>query len=449
VAGTLSQRVLEWCDRQLPAEGDIALGYSGGGDSHALLCLLSDWARLRNRKLIAFIVNHGLRPESRAEAEQALIQAHSLDVDAEILDWVGEKPSAGVQAVARRARHGLLAAACKQHDVTALALGHTRDDQAETVWMRIEAGGGWRACAGMERIAPSPVWPEGRSLVLHRPLLDIDRESLRTWLGVRGEPWIDDPSNENPDFTRIAIRRRLASLRREGFDVDRLAIWSETLREERRRERRQTAGDLRDGIRITRWGGARLDPEFWRRHPSDRLGRALETLALAVSGRSAPARASAITALVEAVRDGRSATGGGVQVFTQNGLGWMIRDPGAMTGRVDRQGLRPIALSVGNAQVIDGRFEVDAGIDGVFAAPLGTEYSGLADTGWISQVPGAARAGLLAFRRNGEVFAIAGLRPARGLVVSSLLANRLAHRLFPEAPETWFDVQSETVALST
>ena len=115
------------------ASGPIGIAVSGGSDSLALLVLAHDWAARAGRDLMAFTVDHRLRPEAADEARHvAGICAH-LGIGHQTLTW--ETP-VSKQALARRARHGLMAAALRARGGARLLLGHTSDDQCETFLMR-------------------------------------------------------------------------------------------------------------------------------------------------------------------------------------------------------------------------------------------------------------------------------------------------------------------------
>lgn len=433
----LETRVFEWLDRNGPASGSFALAYSGGGDSHALLCLASDWARLRNRALQAFIVDHALRPGSDDEAGQALEAARRLGVRAQILTWCGEKPGTGIQAAARAARHILIAKAARTTGISAVLLAHSRDDQNETVWMRLKAGGGWRGCAGMEPISPSPVWPDGRGVRLYRPLLHESRADLRAYLRERGEAWIEDPSNDNPEFERIAIRRRLAELEAAGGNVDRLGALTDELRGVAARERRAAARLAVRSVSLASWGGARLDQAVIASSQAVVRTHLLTALSQAVSGREATPRREAVQRLAEGLETGRRVTGAGVMLLPARGSAWMIRDPGGVGGRVDRPVSSTSRLEPGRAMVWDGRYEISA--DAVLdIGPLGQDYAGLADRECLEYVPGAARPGLLAIRREERVVGLAGLIHSAEVQIRPLFGERFASRLFPDAPPAWF-----------
>lgn len=433
----LETRVFDWLDRNGPASGPFALAYSGGGDSHALLCLASDWARLQKRTLHAFIVDHALRPGSDDEARQALGAARRLGVRAQILTWGGDKPTNGIQAAARTARHSLIAGAARTAGIASVLLAHSRDDQNETVWMRLESGGGWRGCAGMEPISPSPVWPDGRGLRLYRPLLQESRADLRAYLRERGETWIEDPSNEDPQFERIAVRRRLAELEAEGGEIHRLGRLADGLRDVLRHERLAAARLAVRGVSLTSWGGARLDHAAIATSSPVVRTQLLTALSQAVSGREATPRREAVQRLAEGLATGRRVTGAGVMLLPAGGASWMIRDPGGVGGRVDRPVSSSSRLAPGQAMVWDGRYEIRAGA-ALDIGPLGSNYSGLADRQYLEDVPGAARPGLLAFRREERVIGLAGLIHPAEVQIRPLFGERFASRLFPDAPPAWF-----------
>lgn len=425
----LAPYVEAWLDRNHPGHAPIALGYSGGGDSHALLCITANWARRRGVVLHALIVDHALRPESLVEARQAAQAAQRLGAQPSLLSWGGDKPATGLQAAARQARHVLLAQACRAASIEHLLLAHTLDDQAETVWMRLQAGGGWRACAGMAVRAGSPVWPQGRGIEVLRPLLDVRRAELRTFLDAAGERWIDDPSNHDTGYTRIRIRQRLGDLERAGFDPGRLAGWAQDIGELDRVERRTAEACGRQAIRFHAWGGAQLDIDALTQAQPVIQRRLVEALTLAISGRASPPRRSALDGLVADLLNRRPGSAAGVQTIHWRGGSWMFRDPGAVLGRVDHPGRKHARLLQNNAQVWDGRYEIETSIMNIIAEPLGKGYKGIGDRGALDGVPGPARAGLLSLRHEGEVLAIAGLRLHPQLTVLPLMEQRFHARL--------------------
>lgn len=197
---------------QTDTQAPLALGLSGGSDSLALLKLVSTWAQARGRRVLALTVDHGLNPDSARWTAFARDAALAVEADWQGLRWQGPKPVTGLPAAARRARHALLAEAARAAGARVILLGHTADDVAEADWMRTEGS----TLGRVREWSPSPVWPEGRGLMLLRPMLDVRRQALRDWLAAQGAGWIDDPGNEDVRFARTRARRFLLPLGQGG-----------------------------------------------------------------------------------------------------------------------------------------------------------------------------------------------------------------------------------------
>jgi len=188
-------------ERALVSSGDhVLVGCSGGPDSTALLHVLH---RLRGElgiTVCAASVDHGLRPESAAEVAQVGELAGTLG--APFYSVRVEVPSEGasIQARARELRYGALREIARSHGATRIAVGHTRDDQAETVLARVLRGAGIRGLGGIE--------PRRADGVI-RPLLDCGRAEVRAYVLARGLPFVDDPSNHQRAFERVRIRHQV------------------------------------------------------------------------------------------------------------------------------------------------------------------------------------------------------------------------------------------------
>ncbi len=200
----VSQRLAALCP---DPENRFAIAYSGGGDSTALLHSLKKHPQLA----LVLIVDHGLRIGSREEAIQAADFAKKLGLKTQILTWQPKKITSGIQEKARRARYGLLGQACRENGIEILLTAHSRDDQAETVLMRYDRGTDWRGAAGMQASLLNAVWPELEGISLIRPLLGVSRKTLRDYNVAQSSRWVDDPSNENRNFSRIRARDYLRS----------------------------------------------------------------------------------------------------------------------------------------------------------------------------------------------------------------------------------------------
>lgn len=180
----------------------VAIAVSGGGDSMALLHLSAAWARTSGRRLVVLSVDHGLNP--MAGDWNALVKetADRLKVEWRELIWTEEAPATGLQAAARQARHALLADAARATGAGVLLMGHTADDVAEAHWMRAHGA----PLGQLREWAPSPAWPQGRGLMLFRPMLEVRRAELRGWLSEQALNWIEDPANCDLRFLRSRAR---------------------------------------------------------------------------------------------------------------------------------------------------------------------------------------------------------------------------------------------------
>ena len=193
----------------------IVLAVSGGPDSIALMWLAARWRRAlaRGPRLIAVTVDHGLRPGAAAEAREVKRLARSLDLPHRTLRWTGPKPRTGLPAAARAARYRLLAQAARASDATHILTAHTRDDQAETLLMRMLRGSGIAGLAAMARES------ERDGLVLARPFLDISKSQLIATLRKAKVGFAEDPTNRDTSFTRPRLRTLMPVLAAEGGDT--------------------------------------------------------------------------------------------------------------------------------------------------------------------------------------------------------------------------------------
>jgi tRNA(Ile)-lysidine synthase len=197
----------------------LVLAVSGGPDSIALMWLAARWRRslTQGPRLIAITVDHGLRPEAAREARNVKRLARSLDLPHRTLRWTGTKPKTGLPAAAREARYRLLAKAARASGATHILTAHTRDDQAETLLMRMLRGSGIAGLAAMARES------EREGVWLARPLLDIPKSRLVATLDKAKIAFADDPTNRDMSFTRPRLRALMPALAEEGGDSRNLA----------------------------------------------------------------------------------------------------------------------------------------------------------------------------------------------------------------------------------
>jgi tRNA(Ile)-lysidine synthase len=213
-AGRLVSPLSETVDRTLRRErmltgGETVLvGVSGGADSVALLLTLLTLAPAWRLTLRVLHVDHGLRQDSAADAEFVRRLGERLAVPVEVA--VVRVGSGSLEAAARAVRHAALDAAAERAGAARVALGHTADDQAETVLMRLIEGTGLRGLAGIPLV-------RGRFI---RPLIDVRHREAVEALQAAGLPWVEDPSNDDPKFFRNRVRHELLPLLGAAYDAD-------------------------------------------------------------------------------------------------------------------------------------------------------------------------------------------------------------------------------------
>jgi len=186
------------------ATGLVLVACSGGADSVALAAALAFEAPRAGRRVGAVTVDHGLQPGSAEQAERTAALLRSLRLDPVLVVPVSVGESGGPEGAARGARTAVLRAAAADCGGT-VALGHTLDDQAETVLLGLARGSGPRSVAGMVEHRP-PFW---------RPLLGVRRADTRAACAAQELPVWDDPWNTDPAYTRVRLRTEVLPLLEE------------------------------------------------------------------------------------------------------------------------------------------------------------------------------------------------------------------------------------------
>jgi tRNA(Ile)-lysidine synthase len=179
------------------AAGDLVLvALSGGADSLALAAATAFEAPRAGLTAGAVVVDHGLQPGSAEVAEAAAARASALGLAPVVVRRVDVGAEGGPEAAAREARYAALTAVADETGARAVLLGHTLDDQAETVLLGLARGSGPTSLQGMDAV--SGRW--------RRPLLAVRREATRASCADLGlEPW-DDPHNDDPAYARVRVR---------------------------------------------------------------------------------------------------------------------------------------------------------------------------------------------------------------------------------------------------
>ena len=353
--------------RPLAPFGRIGLAVSGGPDSLALMLLASEWAASAGRELIVYTLDHRLRPEAADEAAMVAREAERLGLCCRVLSWTEAKPEAGIQAAARVARYRIIGAAMQADGTEILVTAHHRDDQAETLLMRLAHGSGISGLAGMS------LFGEVEGVPVCRPLLGLDGCSLRAIVAEAGFAPAIDPSNFDEKYERVRWRRLMPALDALGLTAER----TETL--SRRVARADAALDLwageafRTSAAIDAFGIVRLDRAKLADLPEE-IALRVVMQCLDYAGGGTAMRLARAEALLDALRDapdGFAATQAGAQVVRKGDALLFFREAGRFDGAT-------MTLEAGRSFVWDGRFAVTvaSGVtDSLHLAPAGSLFS--------------------------------------------------------------------------
>ncbi len=395
----------------------------------ALLAIAAVWAKRAGRRVLAITVDHRLNPDSGDWSRRCEAAARAVGADWIERRWEEEKPATGLPAAARRARHGLIADAARDAGAKVVLFAHTADDIAESDWMR-ERGS---TLGRLREWSPSPAWPEGRGLMLLRPMLEERREGLRGWLREAGRDWIEDPGNAG--FGRGAARKALAPLpsgeglrlaersdassrKGEGSSLHRLAPTPHPFAQERRQAAvRSSPLPLGEGFEMDR-----------SIHSAE-----LAAVLLCASGTETPPRGDRLERLVERLKEGEdfTATLAGARVEASGDTVLIGRE----AGELRRHPVPDIKLEPGVPAVWDGRYEITARETGwsVTAALGRLNALPKADRAIVNRVPAWARAALPVLIRDGSDAPVLAWRAEE---VRALAPRRLALALAEALGET-------------
>jgi len=333
-----------------------AIAFSGGGDSTALLHACRDNPAVTH----AFIIDHALRAGSDAEVNRAANFARNLGYQVRTQRWSHESLSSAIQVKAREYRYAAMGEMCREENLEHLITAHTEDDQAETLLMRIDRQTGWRGLAGMADAAYAPLWPALAGVTLHRPWLGVSRGDIRAYNRAHNLKYIDDPSNENRDFTRVRSRQALAADKDLRQD---LLVQQHAARMRLNQERQDLKVWLERFAHINSHGFI----ELFDVPPAELMLHILNV----VSGQGGPIDAAKRARLCAAMAETKfkAATLAGawiVKLPRSNGHAFVcIRDKVAIKGRHNVPEVQPLVLKKQHLTLWDGRFFCRAKSDDV------------------------------------------------------------------------------------
>ncbi|WP_449441507.1 tRNA lysidine(34) synthetase TilS [Tropicibacter oceani] len=357
---------------------DIALAVSGGGDSMAMLTLAHNWAHRWGTRLWVVTVDHGLRPEAAAEAAMVAEECRLLGHPHATLRWHWDGTGNKMDQ-ARRARLDLIDRwrGGLQH----VLMAHTRDDVAETFLMRLKRGSGVDGLSAMvdkralpgrdgpladaDRDGARPPGERSPNWQVIRPCLDMARSELRHYLRTLQGRWVEDPSNDDPAYDRVQMRRLLEVLEAEGFDRKGLADTAHRLRQDRQALSVRAAQVWQSAGREDPAGVLSLAPG-WFDHVETTTRRRLLGMALRyVAAAEYGPRAEPLDSLLATVTAGGGGTLHGVEAAYVKGRLTLFREYAAVADS---------GVVVGDGQLWDGRWQVSCpDYNGLHLRALGPE----------------------------------------------------------------------------
>lgn len=337
----------------------MAVAVSGGGDSVALLHLLSRCFDPGEVELVAATVDHGLRAEAAEEAAGVGVLARRLGIPHTVLAWRDHDDSGNLQDNARRARFRLLAEWALAQDIRMVLLGHTADDQAETVLMRLARAAGTDGLAAIRRNRTQ------HGVTFLRPMLGLTRAELRAYLTSNAVTWVEDPSNSDQSFDRVKARQLLPVLEPLGISARALAEVADNMGRARDALNWYAFLAARDMAEVV-GGSVALDARRFRTLPEEIARRLMIHAIRWIAGAEYPPRRAPVAAMVAAARAGKASTLAGCRLVGHSGRVWLCREHEAVQG-----------LRVPAEMLWDARWRLVSTV----AAPEGAEIAALGADG--------------------------------------------------------------------
>jgi len=335
----------------VPAKARVAVAVSGGADSMALALLLVHWARSNTVTVHALTVDHCLRDAAADEAKQVGLWMSAAKIPHTTLQWdegraYRSRPGSA-QGAARDARYALMLNWCAENEVSHLFLAHHADDQAETFLLRLSRGSGVDGLAAMAPLS------ERGGVFLARPLLGLAKARLIAFCEEVGQPWVEDPSNQDRAYTRVRFRAAREVLEREGLSTDRLLATADHMRRARAALDYYVDALLRQACAWDKCGVGRVSLPALLAAPEEIGLRALAAILQIASGQVYRPRFDRLQRLYESLRSGpwRDATLHGALLRRDGETLTVIREAAQIA---DEQSLR-----AGARGLWDGRFEVE------------------------------------------------------------------------------------------
>ena len=292
---SLTTRFLAALDALGPFEpaAHLVIALSGGADSMALALLAAEWAQLRGGQLTTLTVDHGLRPESRTEAEHVASLMAARHIPHHILTPTHAEHSNNLQENARAWRYDALAEWCRTHHVLHCLVAHHAGDQRETVALHHARGDTADGPSGMATVR------NYQGIRFLRPLLGFEKAELVQHLEAQGAAWVEDPSNRNTQFARVRMRETLQGDAALTADLTTRAAEESEARSARDAQLAQAAMQC---VTFSPAGYAVLDLAAWKRLDKLLASQMLADVLTTISGATQRPRKADTDRLCDALR---------------------------------------------------------------------------------------------------------------------------------------------------
>lgn len=316
----------------------LGVAVSGGGDSMAVLGLAY---AMFGAKVYAVTVDHGLRSEAADEAAMVAQFCADRDIPHETIKWGKWGGTGNLQAAARDARYAIINEWAEYHNIEDVLLGHTQDDQAETVLMALCRGSGVDGLTGMGAV---------KNTLYRRPVLQVSRSDLRSYLTENDIPWVEDPSNDDTAFNRVRVRMMMEELAELGLTTPRLLQAADHMRKAQRSLNNHAQHFAQQYVH-TDAGDLVFDPVAFQLDRSDTEGRVLAAAIKWIGGSDYRPRYDALKDAAAAVLRGEMRTLGGVVLTPQGDKIRLCRELGAIRAHVICDGSEQM-------RIWDGRWRI-------------------------------------------------------------------------------------------
>ena len=308
----------------------LGVAVSGGSDSLSLLYLINSWSNKKNLKIVILTVDHNLRNGSADEAIYVGELCNKLGLIHKTLFWDHEDIKGNLSASAREARYRLMQNSIPSGAI--LITGHTLDDQAETFLMRLRRGSG---VDGLASMAEKSYLSFGNDeMTIFRPLLDFERQTLRSVLKFYKVDWIEDPTNNDKSFERVKVRDLLARCIEIGIDKSTISQTA-LLMQSAKTALNHFASDCYEKFGSCNNGDIIFDFDEFSKQPLDIKRRLISAAQKWISNQKYRPRLSQVDALINSIDEKITFSGSGTICYFHDNSIRITREVNACVNKIE------------------------------------------------------------------------------------------------------------------